>query len=85
VEYEHIKKGLMREKTGVITGLYLPEKAQHSRQRTQVLGTVIQATEEIYLETINIRLLCTWPTVYKTNANQHQTKINHMTKISLSQ
>jgi len=31
VEYEHIKKELMIEKTGVIGGLDLSEKAEHTR------------------------------------------------------
>jgi len=33
VEYDHIKKKLMIEKTGVIGGLDLPEKAEHTRER----------------------------------------------------
>ena len=37
MEYEHIKKELITEKTGVIGGLDLLEKAEHSRQRMTVL------------------------------------------------
>jgi len=33
VEYEHIKK---TEKTGVIGGLDLPEKAEHTRERDDI-------------------------------------------------
>jgi len=37
VEYDHIKKELMIEKTGIIGGLDLPEKAEHTRRRQYII------------------------------------------------